>query len=80
MAETRYGLLFPVDGLTMRNDGDTGMASRGSAHDMDVGLGQTLTGNDDDDVWARDGSGELNKVDRSRMARKRFVAAIWALA
>jgi hypothetical protein len=30
----------------MWNDGDTGTAACGSAHDMDVGLGQTLTGND----------------------------------
>jgi hypothetical protein len=59
----------------MRNDDDTGMAMRGSAHDMDVGLGQTLTGKDDDDSWARDSSGELSKS-RSRRARKAFLAAI----
>nr|BAK07646.1 predicted protein [Hordeum vulgare subsp. vulgare] len=63
----------------MRNDADTGMAARGSAQDMDVGLGQTLTGNDDD-AWARDGSGELSK-DRSRTAARRpFFAAICGLA
>jgi hypothetical protein len=58
----------------MRNDDDTGMAMRGAVHDMDVGLGQTLTGKDDDS-WARDSSGELSKG-RSRRARKAFLAAI----
>jgi hypothetical protein len=53
------------------------MAMRGSSHDMDVGLGQTLMGKDDD-VCAVDSSGELSK-DRSRRARNPFLAAIFVL-
>nr|XP_034604624.1 protein FAR1-RELATED SEQUENCE 2-like [Setaria viridis] len=30
----------------MQNDGDSGTAACGSTHDMDTGLGETLTGND----------------------------------